>query len=384
MPYINCEVCGLPKIHTWNDDLTAYRGKTVCEVCEIRAKASRKRSSKVFTSDEIPHLFVHQIQSEAWTSSHNLSFSGPNYKSYATIVASRVVNRKGELAFLIDTCRHSMTTGRQLDALDRAIPSGTKIMYVDRPQVDNGREYVKTNEVDAYGDARYEYRDKKNGPTSDHTKNLDYWTRQVERKLRESATSREPKKSRLMGEAASEVDKMREYVAFFDIKKVKYPKLPGSVAELAVMQAANVKRDAAEKKRKEAARKAEDERLRIQYADDRERWLSGLTSRNGTYWNRYFPCELRIVGDEVETSQGATFPLHHAKRGLALVESVVSRGEEWRRNGHTCHLGHYQIDHIEANGTVHAGCHVVPFDAIQRIREAVMSSIAVTSDAEVA
>jgi hypothetical protein len=59
-----------------------------------------------------------------------------------------------------------------------------------------------------------------------------------------------------------------------------------------------------------------------------------------------------------------------AVRGLALVRSVMKRGEEWRTNGHTCHLGHYQIDRITADGTVYAGCHQVPWTSIERIAPA--------------
>ena len=72
---------------------------------------------------------------------------------------------------------------------------------------------------------------------------------------------------------------------------------------------------------------------------------------------------------EVETSRGARFPLEHAKRGLVLVDAVRASKEPWKRNGHTCHLGHYQIDSIDANGTVHAGCHVVTYKAIERIKD---------------
>jgi hypothetical protein len=43
-------------------------------------------------------------------------------------------------------------------------------------------------------------------------------------------------------------------------------------------------------------------------------------------------------------TKGANFPITHAKRGLALVRAVVARGEGWQRNGHTFHLGHYQIE----------------------------------------
>lgn len=76
---------------------------------------------------------------------------------------------------------------------------------------------------------------------------------------------------------------------------------------------------------------------------------------------------LRISADgqNVETSNGVNFPIAHAKRGLALVRSVMARGEAWETNGHTCHLGHYRIERIAPNGDVTAGCHFVKFSEIE-------------------
>jgi hypothetical protein len=82
------------------------------------------------------------------------------------------------------------------------------------------------------------------------------------------------------------------------------------------------------------------------------------------------PAMLRIAGNEIETSKGARVPLAHAKRALVLIRAVVSRGEAWATNGHTCHVGHYRIDSIEANGTVKAGCHVIARDEWERIAPA--------------
>jgi hypothetical protein len=76
---------------------------------------------------------------------------------------------------------------------------------------------------------------------------------------------------------------------------------------------------------------------------------------------------LRVVGDEVETSLGARFPRAHAIRGLAFVRGVRASGREYVRNGHAIHLGNYVVDRIESDGTVHAGCHVVRWEEIERI-----------------
>jgi len=76
---------------------------------------------------------------------------------------------------------------------------------------------------------------------------------------------------------------------------------------------------------------------------------------------------LRVKDGEVETTRGARVPVDHAARALKIVRACVSTGREYVRNGHTEHVGNYSIDRIEANGTLHAGCHVIRYEEIERI-----------------
>jgi hypothetical protein len=76
---------------------------------------------------------------------------------------------------------------------------------------------------------------------------------------------------------------------------------------------------------------------------------------------------LRITEGEVQTSLGARFPVSHAQLALAFVRQVRACGREYVRNGHSLHLGHYAVDRIEPDGTVHAGCHVVRWEEIEHI-----------------
>lgn len=74
---------------------------------------------------------------------------------------------------------------------------------------------------------------------------------------------------------------------------------------------------------------------------------------------------LRVIGEEIETSKSAKFPIEHGLKALPLIEAAKGKG--WRKNGHTIHLGHYQIDEILPSGDVKAGCHFVPYVEIKRI-----------------
>lgn len=78
---------------------------------------------------------------------------------------------------------------------------------------------------------------------------------------------------------------------------------------------------------------------------------------------------LRLSFDrkEIQTSGGASFPVEHGIKAWPLLKRLKERGEEWQRNGHSIHLGHFQIDKVEADGTVTAGCHRVAFEEYARI-----------------
>jgi hypothetical protein len=74
---------------------------------------------------------------------------------------------------------------------------------------------------------------------------------------------------------------------------------------------------------------------------------------------------LRVRGNNVETSQGAQFPVAHARLAFPLVKRCHDSGTTWQRNGHRVTLGAFQIDRIDEHGNVRAGCHNVAYDEIE-------------------
>jgi hypothetical protein len=80
----------------------------------------------------------------------------------------------------------------------------------------------------------------------------------------------------------------------------------------------------------------ENEREAIRHSENMAKW------RVGEYYGGFpygFPIMLRFLGDEVQTSRGARFPVSHARRALAFVRKVRETGQAHVRNGHTIHLG---------------------------------------------
>jgi hypothetical protein len=189
----------------------------------------------------------------------------------------------------------------------------------------------------------------------DHADNVESYVRRISELLGKAKRAR-VNRDWHQREALALREQLRGYVAFFD--------LIAALPESNELEAWIREHEAEERQRREeAARIAERVRRRDQ-AEQIQRFLAG--DPYASYVAGVSPM-LRVVGDEVETSLGARFPRAHAIRGLAFVRKVRASGLEYVRNGHTIHLGNYVIDRIDSDGSVHAGCHVVRWEEIERI-----------------
>lgn len=114
-------------------------------------------------------------------------------------------------------------------------------------------------------------------------------------------------------------------------------------------------------------RELERERERLEEAERIKLWLAG--ERVGRI---YFDAEsggaaMRIAGDTLETSHGASVPLAHAIKAFRFIKLCRERGETFHRNGRTIRVGHFQVDSIDAEGNFRAGCHYFTWPEIERV-----------------
>jgi hypothetical protein len=280
----------------------------------------------IYPSRELAHIWAHKTQSDARNSNNSMFFNGPTIFSYGAhfAIAKHVTNKRGEHAVLFNAGSYSKTTSKHQSYVRSAITHLTRFTV---PSLDE--RFTRA---------------------ADHTVNIRHYTDSIQRYLEKAARARkEFGRNWTLREATALAIELREYGKFFGIK---VPKI--TIPEIADLD--DLKKQLAAKAAKDAAK------TRKKNAEAIQQWRNGerdyVTSPNTM---------LRIVGNEVQTSRGARLPVEHACKGLTLVQACVSSGREWVRNGHTLHLGHYSIDRIEANGTVHAGCHVVEYAEIERI-----------------
>jgi hypothetical protein len=252
-----------------------------------------------------------------------------------------VTNESGERAVLLTTPTYSVTTSSHCSAVRSAIPSGIRVFHV--PNVCRGR-YSGT-ELTA----------------QDHAYNLDDYAGRIEKHVITSARAWSSYSKTWNNQRAGHLrDQAFAYCAFFGLPVPNIPEVPELDSEALT---AIRKREA-----KRAAEKAEQtKRERAEALVRQQELITKWRAReyHGCLYD--IPVMLRIVGDEVQTSRGARFPVSHAKRALAFVRKVRESGQAYVHNGHTIHLGPYPLDRIEPDGTVKAGCHVVFWEEIERI-----------------
>jgi hypothetical protein len=304
------------------------------------------RQRHVFPNREIPHLWAHQTQDEARNGTGSYYFRGATIYSYGSHfpIATHVKGSQGQPGILLTSEKNSVTTSQHMHMVSRSIPPDVPVFTVP-------------NQHFGFSEAEDKYQ---------HERNLKHYTREVAEHLSTCVRARSSYNKEYHHERSVEL--RREalcYATFFGLADPRIDPVPElDSAQMAAIKSREAKASA--KKAAETKRQAEENRVR--WAQAAEQWRKGEYHH---YLPYSLPTMLRIEGNEVATSHGARFPITHAKRGLVLIRAVMARAEDWRPNGHSCHLGHYTIDRIEANGTVHAGCHVVSWDEIERVAAAI-------------
>lgn len=319
-----------------------------------------KRQKLVFSTDEIPHLWMHKTQSEARNPLKNLYFENETIYSYGSHfpIARHVTNKKGESAILFTTATYSVTTSRHISLVSDAMHNTTVPVF----RVEKLARYA--------GDI-------------DHSANLKAFVRDSEKALRSAVRSRKYA-TMLLNEAFGYEKQAQEYAKFFRIKAPKFPFLPankeleGLKEQFQAQDRKQAAKDAKERRERERQYKIEEEKAAIERQARLVAWMNG--EQIDTYLLRGCDCQLRIVGNEVETSQGAVVPVRHARLALRMVRHVMESGQEFVTNGHSIHIGHYMVNRIAPDGTLTAGCHVIKWNAIQRIAEQLDNFTAEDSD----
>lgn len=311
----------------------------------------------VVSNAMVAHLWANQSQSSARSHNGNYSFTERTLYSYYTPIA--VIYPECRVA-LVSAESHSMTTaGKHINPIWHSLRSDYKSFRVPLIGASGGRH--------------------REGSEVNHGANIEYLYEEYQSSVRKARRSHD------LGEWRRKYlerlqDDLFGYAQAFKLA-IHTPPID-LAADWAAIQEHHAKRNtpeaeakrakerAKERERREVRAKLKEQRLIAENLEKLEQWRAGHDPNNGFVYMGSAPVCLRLKpGDAeiIQTSRGAEFPVSHARLAWRVVLMHKTHGNEWRRNGHSIHLGAFAIDRIEPDGTVHAGCHVVRFDEIERM-----------------
>lgn len=272
----------------------------------------------------------------------NFSYEGAALYSYSTEIARFVRAPSGALFVVCDTHSYSMTTTtKHYSARNNAIPSDIRQIRVDRydsMRVQSGTHLL----AKLYGEAtQLEDRARRARQRSGNRS----WLMEQARKTYDDAmwiVQQFSLDDDTAQRAIAGIDGMMRFTAIADFF-VDYWAAAGKVYEAPLRALADIWVGL--------------------------RWLDGCTEG---YRVHALPTLLRLAhgASVVETTRGAEFPLDHGLAALPLIDRAIERANELQRStivlgSHGPRLGHFRVDSVEADGTVRAGCHEVPYFAIR-------------------
>ena len=304
------------------------------------------------------HLWAHQAQSHARNQSGNRSFRDNMAFSYAAEIGRVVTNKKGVRAYYMNSATYSVTTSKHQSELNAAI-RGQELVF----------RFPWHNGSRTWGH---------NDNTADNPRAIyQYMLTHIAELLGKAKRARTYKEYHLRQAA-----ELRETVAkFVKFHGLRYKPLSDEgfedlEARIEAARVARVANERAANKARQEAQAAREAKAAADFAEKLPKWLAGENVHVSFGYSG--PAYLRIIGDTVQTSQGAEAPLDHVRKALPLVLRAIRAGVSFRpEGGHTIRLGHYTLSEVNADTqTVRAGCHTFAFAEILRFAGTVPAATA--------
>lgn len=285
---------------------------------------------------EVCHYWANKVQSEGKCG--NIFFEGPTIYSYGyhfpmATFAGKTTDDGREIV-LMTTRRYSVTTSAHMSMVRHSLPPSARILHV--PYLD---EYEKNL-------ASYQER-------------VDNLIEEL-RRCRSCVAYRRLSIGELMNDA-------RIYQqAFMGGDGVSSPcTLPPDYQSILDAAAAREHRHNEQARARDAARRAAaaEERRRLNALDLDEKIAAWREGKNPFLpWS--LPVMLRMKDkNTVETSKGARVPLTDAEKAYRFAQRYVGMSYQ---SAESFAVGVYRLNRIDADGTVHIGCHTISPEEINR------------------
>lgn len=364
-----------------------------------------KREKTVFDRDELSHVWASQSQKYGKARSTNMHFDEETIFSYSTAIG-RIGKHKGKQYVLINMHSFGPTTAKHQGDASRATSHmkqfrgdwgsyGTRMDLLPKDVVSHyeteGDEKAKEThkqkrmmfqilsgaiawygkaldaaEFFGFGVAKIKAKIKKcHEQMEAYREAYESWDSKHTASVEQARATK--RRNEALADARREEERRVELEAFLADYKVEDKDVPSEWT---------VPKEKIEAYRAQKIKRGE---WKAEMAkEDLEKWCNGEEVQS-SLWN--LPVRLRArkasgvkapftdctpveIKNEIETSHGAVIPYEDGRRAFQFI--MRHKGKAWSRNGEKCPVGHYQIDRIEEDGSIKAGCHVIQFSEILR------------------
>lgn len=298
----------------------------------------------VFTNSMVAHVWAQQTQEHGRNSSSSIFFEGATIYSYGRHFFIGHFAKPNIVLLNFQT--YSVTTSQHQSEVSRALPSNIKIFRV--PTIDNHAQNIESYKKQINTLARKV----KNAPrTSWQTslENAQSWINETININREL------------------LDYCQEFNTPYDLE------WENICADFELIKARKKKNDdkynspkAIEKRNRAKELKEKRERAK-QIFTIRKAVKDFRTNNNPFRYIGEIPTLLRLDGDIIKTSQNAEMPVKFAKNIWQMVKHCKSEKVSFKPNGKTLHAGHFQVNEIDPNGDLKAGCHYIKYGILKNM-----------------
>lgn len=302
---------------------------------------------QVFNTNEVPHIWAHQLQSSGRNSAGNLYFEGATIYSYGGHFPIATI--KGETVFFT-LSSYSNTTAKHIRQVRGAISHKTLIFVHSVPT------------------GNFDYL------TGTHDENFNYWKQQIKSFFAELGNKKIRDTESRINAIRANIGQLNAYCEYFKIP-VKDKELKALIKLSESPDFVTAARDAKEKATKQAeikmkqAAKAYEKYLEYWRNFREDQAADELPEKTKELCNYYRNnteafTRLRFNADQnrVETSKGVQIPAEVAKRAYLALNGCLAKS----CNGLSIPVLHYTITE-SGKDYIKAGCHTIPKSDIHYI-----------------
>lgn len=292
---------------------------------------------KVFSNNEICHVFCNKVQSEGRTSNNSMFFNNNVLYSYGYhFELAKFIEFNGETYLFINTASYSNTTSKHQSKLRSSINREIikDVFFFDFKQYGGG-----------WGRSIYEFKLNQDCLTDTIQAILLKSEEAFKKQLRARETSY------LANEGNRNLLLVRNLLATFGDILHNLNSLADKLTSLYPLQnEALIKANLIDKTR-DKREKEKREKLAEKEKENLNKWLKH--EFNGTLYNS--PIHLRLKDDQVQTSKGANVPLDHARHIISQLDKGLDIvGKK---------IGYYTINEVTLD-YIKIGCHKMFFSDV--------------------